>query len=497
MIFFMQSGARVARSFYFAFLIALAAISVQVSLQDSRYPFSDEFRYLSTAAHIESFSVFSSGNPTRGPASPSMTEAPMTPIILAGLFKLDESLNETVQCILRFKSKNQGEIELCSKDYGIFILFQTLLMAFSASLIWLIARQCGASPWMCWAAMGLALISEQYGYFVRFFLTEIPLLLFLSIFFWGLATALGPRGGRNSAVIGFAVAGAALGLCSLTREGYVVLAYVVPLVMLLGHLIVRRNEESAWRRFCRGARLASLFVIAYALILSPWLLRNWLTFDSLEIVDGHGNSVIVERVAYNMMTWREWAAAWFFWLPDFGDKLGPALFGDDAVERLRWYGEGSFYQIGNGEFQTRIDREMGQTSDSRLIYVIENYIYADLFKHISVSFVMCWRGLWIGKYFGLVAQILSAAGAIVAIKRGRLDVVVALMLPALFMVGLHGFVSVSIPRYNLAMLPYLSIMPIFALAAAWQWLDSRKRPFLYVPRLRPWRQGGGRRSDDR
>lgn len=478
MMLLMQSWTRVTGSFYFVILIALAAISIQVSLQDNRYPVYDEFRYLSTAAHIESYSVFSSSNPVRGPAPPSMTESPMTPIILAGLFKLDETLNETIQCILRSHSNNQDEIKLCSKDYGIFILFQTVLMAFSTSLIWLIARQCGASPWMCWAAMGLAITSEQYGYFVRIFLTETPLLLFLSIFFWGLATALGPRGGRNSEVIGFTIAGAALGLCSLTREGYVVLAYIVPLVTLLGHLIERRNEESAWRRFYRGARPAGLFVIAYVLILSPWLLRNWLTFDSLAIVDGHGNHVIIERVAYNMMTWQEWVAAWFFWLPDFGDKLGPALFGDDAVERLRWFGEGSFYQIGNGELQTKIDQEMGQSSDSQLIYVIKNYIFADLFKHLSVSLVLCWRGLWIGGYFGLVAQILSATGTIVMIKRGQLGIVIALVLPALFMVGLHGFVSVSIPRYNLAMLPYLSIMPIFALTAGLQWLGSRKRSFL-------------------
>ena len=187
-------------------------------------------------------------------------------------------------------------------------------------------------------------------------------------------------------------------------------------------------------------------------------------FDSLAIVDGHGSHVIIVHVSYNDMTWREWAAAWFFWLPDFGDRLGPALFGAETVERLRWIGKDSFYTVGNGPLSTALKAEVAAAAEPVLPYVLKTYVFGDLLNHVRVTLVMAWRGLWIGNYFGLVGHMLAVFGVWHLYRSGRLPVLLCIAVPAAFMTGLHAFVSVSIPRYNLIQLPYLAVLSAIVMA---------------------------------
>ena len=451
------------RLFPAAFAVTLAVMTAVVASQDSRLPVNDEYRYLGTAYQLASHGVFAPYDAGGARTAPFMAEAPLGPFVIAGMIRLDGDFKETLDCFLSALHSGQRDVSSCAPDYGLAIPVQTFLLTMAASLVWLIAQYCGATPAVRSLALGLALISGQYFYFARHFLTDTYILLFVSIFIFGLTRAYRVDRAPNDRTLSLAVAGAGLGLCALTREGYTVLCWAVPLALFLGHSWAARREPIG-PRLASAIRPTLSLAIACVIIVSPWLARNVILFDSLAIVDGHGAHVIIERVSYNAMTWREWAAAWFFWLPDFGDKLGPALFGAESVERLRWFGNGSFYTVGNGPLSTELKAEAAAAGEPVLPYVLKTYVFGDLLNHVRVTLVLAWRGLWIGNYFGLFGHALAVLGAWCLYRSGRLPVLLCIALPAAFMTCLHAFVSVSIPRYNLVQLPYLAALSAIVMA---------------------------------
>ena len=451
------------RLFPAAFAVTLAVMAGVVASQDSRLPVADEYGYLGTAYQLASHGVFAPYDAGGARTAPFMAQAPLTPFVIAGMIRLDGEFKDTIDCLLSALHSEQIDVSSCPPDYGLAIPVQTLLLTVAASLVWLIAQYCGATPAVRTLALGLALLSEQYFYFARHFLTDTYILLFVSIFIFGLTRAYRVDRAPNDRAFSLAVAGAGLGLCALTREGYTVLCWAVPLTLFLGHFWAARREPIG-PRLASAIRPTLSLAIACVIIVSPWLVRNVILFDSLAIIDGHGAHVIIERVSYNAMTWREWAAAWFFWLPDFGDKLGPALFGAESVERLRWFGVGSFYTVGNGPLSAELKAEAAAAAEPVLPYVLKTYVFGDLLNHVRVTLVLAWRGLWIGKYFGLFGHALAVLGVWHLYRSGRLPVLLCIAVPAAFMTGLHAFVSVSIPRYNLIQLPYLAVLSAIVMA---------------------------------
>jgi hypothetical protein len=451
----MKSG----HKFYLiALLAAVLVLSSKVGLQEVRYPAFDEYRYLQTAklfAELEDPSDLM----LRGTlAKVSMVELPLTPMFLAVFLRVDRTFYKTISCILKSRAIPDLNVRQCPHDYGFYIPFQVLIAAFSVSLVWLIARNLGASAPASMLAFLLALGSGQYDSFARTFLTESLLLYFLSIFLLGMSLVIGPNHKKRMRDIGLVIVGVGLGFCALNRQGYVFLAYAVFVGIFWMHAVAISSKGQVRRRFVCALRSVLILSIPFAIVVSPWLIRNVWVFGTWALVDSHDAHVIVERISYNVMSWNEWAAGWVFWLPDFGDKLAPALFGDEAVRRLGWDDKSSFYQYSNGALQAIIRSEAEAAGLTRLRYVITHYIFGDLAKHSAVSLVLGWRGLWIGDYFGLVTQLLSAIGMWIFVRQRRFEWALALGLPAFFIVGFHSFVSVSIPRYNIIMLPYLCIL---------------------------------------
>lgn len=441
--------------YFFVLLAAIFFVSTKVGLQESRYPAFDEYRYLYVAKSIANLNNFSDLFRPGVTSKETMAEMPLTPLYLAGLLRVDLTFDHSITCILEKHGYPKPDVRQCPNDYGFFIVIQVLLAAVSASLLWLIARNLSASRQASSIALLLGLASGQYDASVRTFLTEGLMVLFLSVFFLGLSLAFGPDFKKNNRHSGLIITGIGLGFCALNRQGYAFLAYAVLMAVLFTYPIARaRHSISRWY-FLSGLLPFSILAISIIVIVLPWLLRNVWLFSTWALTDGHDAHVIVERISYNAMSSKEWLAAWFFWLPDFGDKLGPALFGDDAVRRLRWDGSNSFYQFGNGPLQAIMRAEAEDAGAARLTYAIKNYVFGDILKHSMVSLVLSWRGLWLGGYFGLITQFLAAVGVGMLLRDRRYGTVLILGLPALFIVGFHGFVSVSIPRYNVVMLPYL------------------------------------------
>ncbi len=191
-----------------------------------------------------------------------------------------------------------------------------------------------------------------------------------------------------------------------------------------------------------------MIAMASSKLLSFW--GNFLT-------NSYAAYILVQRLAYNLMTWGEWGAGFIFWLPDFGDDLAKLLFSEDLYRRLTWHDPTSFYTIGNGSFRGEIFELAGE-KDKHFAYLVNEVLLPDLFRHIMVTFVMVFRGAWAGKYIGLIA-FLSLPYFIWLIKKNKeLLVYSCFVLPCLFFLGFHAFVSVSITRYNEPMISVYALM---------------------------------------
>ena len=80
--------------------------------------------------------------------------------------------------------------------------------------------------------------------------------------------------------------------------------------------------------------------------------------------------------------------------------------------------------------------------------------------YAGVSLLLMWRGIFVGKYLGLAGLISLPFTLSLTDPRTR-SCLLAIALPAFAMAAVHAAVSVSIPRYNLA------LVPVYACSLAW------------------------------
>ena len=134
-----------------------------------------------------------------------------------------------------------------------------VLSALLAVIAYAVAWQTSASRRHAWAAAGLAIFSGFYVAYWSVPETFAPFAVFGSLCLWAVS-----KGGRW----GF-VAGACAGLAHLTRADGVLL--------LLPVLFIRPGKS--WR----GVVWA---VLGYAVVMSPWLIHNWMTTGRLLSIAG-------------------------------------------------------------------------------------------------------------------------------------------------------------------------------------------------------------------
>jgi hypothetical protein len=110
--------------------------------------------------------------------------------------------------------------------------------------------------------------------------------------------------------------------------------------------------------------------------------------------------------------------------------------------------------------------------ENLLPWLIKNEVLGNLGKHISVTFSMLWRGMWVSKYWGLIAIPVFAGVFIYALRSAWLSFVIFSM-PPWFMAGFHAFTSVNVVRYNLILVPCLAIAAAFAIVKAGGFVRSK------------------------
>lgn len=448
------------------FILVLAALAIavmQVKPYESGPPIGDAYDYLSVAETLYTDGVFTDGNQGRdavatGPNGEGLFFSPGYPAMVTAFMHLDPTFKETAFCLNENRFAENRDA-LCAKGYGSFLWFQALLVATSFVLIWFCAHSMTGKYSVSWLAFIIATAAGIYGFYAQNFFVEPLVVPFFTAACLGLIYCL-----KNPRALTFFLTGVFFGLTVLVRPSFTYPFYGFLIIACIALLITMPKKQ------------ALLLLIAavggYALTAGPWIIRNGMLFDIWAVSAGYAPFILVQRVSYNMMSWAEVGVALVYWFPDFGDSLAKDWFPKELYTKLDFANPQGYYVDGKSGFKAAaIDAAGGR--ENLFSYLLSTYVLGDFAKHIGVTFALLWRGMWIEKYWGLIClSLLLGTGLAQTLKKKYALLIFAA--PALFMAGLHAFVSVSIPRYNIVMVPALSIGAAIALVALASWIMKKR-----------------------
>lgn len=425
-------------------LIAFALCALVLSFQSLSYKpnvsAGDAYDYLFVAKELADTGVLTDGVAAQSAEhKQGMFFAPLYPALVASFLKIDPVFYETVACHM-----NPATRATCGHDMGSFQYVQTALAILSSFLLWLTAWVVTLDKTRTWLALLLSFLAQGYAYHTANIMTEnlvFPLFTLTSLFSviaW-----------RKKKSLWWLITGLALGGLALVRPSFVYLFYsALPILFVLAAIHYKHLS-------LRALRWPFAFLIGYFLICTPWMMRNSMALGKFAISDGYAASILVQRLGFNEMTMPEWRASFIYGLPDFGDSLAKKLFPAEDYQRFDYDNPQGFYQIGRTSLREQTLEAAGG-KDQHLSYLLKNYVFADIGHHVLTTLSLAWRGMWISKYWSLICIPLFFGVFIFALKKPWAEFLI-LSIPPWFMLGFHAFTSVNVIRYNLIMIPCLSI----------------------------------------
>jgi 4-amino-4-deoxy-L-arabinose transferase-like glycosyltransferase len=396
-----------------------------------------------------------------GPASgrPSgMRFSPIYPAMLAGAAVVDPILRHGMGCVV----VTEDAPDACQSAAPLMRVVQFLMLAGFYLLLWWIGGEVGGGRGMAWLSLGIGLLAAaSLLRFVNLLMTEMTTLLFATA-----AMAAWLRSRRPDRPLEWAAcAGVLLALTALTRPGFL---YLLPFCVVCAVILAlfRARERAGWWR-------AAAMGGAGAAVLAPWVLRNRMVLGRAALTYGYDSHTLVQRIAFDTMSWREYGLAYVCWLPD-GTSLGRRFFGPGACDRFGWDDHpDSFYSLGLRHMLDETLRAAGGY-EHHLSYLLHTYILAMPLWHLAVSVPLALRGAYVSHWFGFVLLPVCLGAVVVALRRGE-DRYLAVALPALFMLAFNATVAVNQPRYNLLLVPAFAVAGALGLrAVAGRWHGGRR-----------------------
>jgi 4-amino-4-deoxy-L-arabinose transferase-like glycosyltransferase len=379
----------------------------------------------------------------------SMRFTPLYPMLLAGVAQVDGPLRANMDCLVEANGLNAA----CGRGAPIMRALQFAELAGVLWLIWWIAGAVSGEVFVTWASLALALIAAPLLLrSVDYLMTEMTCLLLTTA-----ATAAGLRAvGSRPDWRWAALCGALLGAATLTRPAFF---YLVIGIALGGGLI------ALWRR--RGQAVLAAYAGAALLTLAPWYARNVFVLGRLALTYGYASHTLVQRIAFDAMTWREYGMAYVCWLPD-GTALGRRIGGAGACDRFGWDAPDSFYLIGQRHL---LDETLARAGGyaHHMSFLLHTYVFAMPIWHALVSIPLALRGAYVAHWWGFVLLFFCASRTVLAARRQR-RAFLLVALPAWFMLALNAAVAVNQVRYNLMLIPPYALAGGLALHAVRRWM---------------------------
>ena len=446
--------------------LVFSLISILIASKD--YTFEnytgDSHGYIKIADDLVKSGTFTDGHYSaqavvQGPHGEGMFFAPLYPTFLAGVITVDPAFAGTVDCYLA--AADETGRRACPQELGLLQPVQMILAILSLFLVWLSAWHLTGRLSVAWLSMILASCAEAYAYYTSFIMTEA--LVFPLFTAACLLAVLAWKYKKGSA---FFACGVMLGLLALTRPSYIYLFYLAFAASVAAGLLSGRSlkQKLGW---------PLLLLAGYALMAAPWMIRNGQVLGTYAISKGYAPFILTQRIAYNEMDARQLAVSFVYGLPDFGDSLVKKYFPAEDYAKLDYSNPDGYYQTSNREMWKRTDEGI-KVSDSELSNMIKTDVLGNLTKHVMVTFSLAWRGMWVSKYWGLIAIPVFMGVAVSAIRR-KWSAFFVFSIPPWFMLGLHAFTSVNVVRYNLILIPCLAIAVAVAIMAGVDRLKTARR----------------------
>jgi hypothetical protein len=429
-----------------ALLMAAAVLVKPVLFKKTELPQGDAPRYIITGLNLADHGVISDEH--RPDPTPTLVAGgPLIALEIAAIALLDQESGKTFRCAVSPRPPEQPPCPL--NLTGMKIAHWLELSVFAAGgwiLGWLVFR----SLPMAWLGFGLIVICRELWTDSGQALTEPLAYTILGFFLPAWLNAWQRPADAPSTPLWWGLSGLSLGLLILIKPSAMA---ILPLGILLLALSVILGK-----RPLRGAAwAAALFGLGCLVVLSPWLLRNLIVLGVPALSHpSYLATTLSHRIAYNAMSLQEWLVGWIYYLPDFGDNLAARLFAPAMYERLDW-GDSSYYVYGRDQLYPAA---LKAAPEHTAAYLVRDYVLPDAFKHAAVTLLLAWRGFFVGRLWGLVALVLLAPGLRLVTPEQRRWLLL-ILLPGLLLLFAQAALSVSITRYNNAL-----VAPLAMIAAA-------------------------------
>jgi hypothetical protein len=413
----------------------------------------DQVFYVTIAYDLDRYGVFSDGifdpvDSSVQPAQPGMFFGPVFPAMVLAVMKLDHRFAEAVRCSVESDRGHRDESTCEAYEVPIRIV-NSVLLAIGAAAIGLAADLIfRRPPWTFLLAVlfATAAVANEADIF-SFVMTESIIFAIYSVFAWTFLRAL-----MRPGVIRFAIAGATLGLLSLTKPSFaVLLPAALAIVFASGYWIPKISRNLI------GVH-SLIFAVAFMCIVAPWMVRNYISLGKFGLTKEYASAALVERFAYDDMTTQEFFLAFPYCTPGLGDLLFDKVYGADSMHRFMYHTSGSFFHTGR-ERRDALVEQNGQI-DPLIGQLVHEEMASNWWHYLAVSIPLAWCGMWPGGIVTLLLLPLFIASVRQAV-RTREPSLIFYAAPAVLMLGLHAAVGNHYTRYNLILIgPY-------SVGAAW------------------------------
>jgi len=413
----------------------------------------DQVFYVTIAYDLDRYGTFSDGifdpvDSSVQPAQSGMFFGPVFPAMVFAAMKLDQRFADAVHCSVDSNRGHRDESVCEAYEVPIRIL-NSILLAIGAAAIGLAAELLFArTPWtfLCADLLATAAVASE-AHILSFVMTESAIFAIYSIFAWTLMRAI-----MQPAIVRFVIAGAALGLLTLTKPSFAaLLPAALGIVFAFGYWISKLSRN-----------LISLQVlvlaVAFACIVAPWMVRNYISVGKFGLTREYASATLVERFAYDDMTPKEFVLAFPYCMPGLGDALFDKNYGSDVMHRFMYHTPGSFFHSGRERRDALIEQN-GQI-DPLIGQLVRDEMATKWWRYLLVNVPLAWCGMWPGGIVTLLLVPLFALSLLHA-AHSREPGLIFYSAPAVLMLALHAAVTNHYTRYN-----FILIGP-YCLGAAW------------------------------
>jgi hypothetical protein len=461
------------------------------------FPDGDAHTYGRAAYNLFQYGVFSSsGADTKEKAITNYYDNPVVPVYFAVVLKLFFDPAIVSQACLEATGDNPcPEALLAMKSANILWIWALSLLAF------FILKDIKPN-WVCarYAVFTLLAFNVSFLTHVDTFLTEGLSALFLLGFSFSLYKFSQIQKLSIQQTILYSVLGSVSYVLLVMLKA--IYFYLIPLLILLAAIIAWTHKT--WRK----PILILLIVLCGYSGASAWEAHNQ-KIHGQKIMSLTGLHVLAVRAEYSTMTWQEYKAAYFAFLPDLGPlqlkkRLLEYFFNYEDYRRFRGMDENTKTFHGGwpkGVVGQRAMLPNGEIDYSKLKQAAFSVMLENWVKHIALIPVFALSGTFVTvgflispedapmaellikdalRYFTMFYSLFlypSLFAALFMLWRRKEYALMIFFMPVLYSYAFHSVLTHFIPRYSMPAIPVLLIALLLVIGYIWQ-SYRKKRPQL-------------------